>query len=124
MCAHAYKSIVAPVSALHTLESLSLYFADSEIRNGNGMYPSENFLLAKAVMIIIVICSGLLFLKLASADKSSDFSGELKFFQETNDELLLKDSENLSDERRRELLEKIKEERIKEYLYQKKRKFT
>ena len=88
------------------------------------MSPSEDFLLAKAVIIIIVICAGLLFLKLDSADESSDFSGELKLLQETSDELLLKNSENLSAERKRELLEKIKEERMKEYLDQKKRKFT
>jgi len=81
-------------------------------------------LLAKAVIIIIVICAGLLFLKFGSADESSDFSGELKLLQEISDELILRDSENLSAERRRELLEKIREERIKEYLHQKKRKFT
>ena len=88
------------------------------------MSPSEDFLLAKAVIIIIVICSALLFLKLESANESSDFSGEPKLLQETSDELLLKNRENLSAERKGELLEKIREERIKEYLDQKKRKFT
>ena len=88
------------------------------------MSPFEDLFLAKAVIIIIVICAGLLFLKLGAADESSDFSGELKLLQETSDELLLEYSENLSAERKRELLEKIREERIKEYLDQKKRKFT
>ena len=92
--------------------------------NGNGMSPSEQFLLAKAVIVIIVMCAGLLFLKFGLADESPDFSGELELLQETSDELILRNSENLSAERRRELLEKTKEERIKDYLYQKKRKFT
>jgi len=92
--------------------------------NGSGMSPSEVFLLAKAVIIIMVICAGLLFLKLGSAEESSDFSGELKLLQETSDELLIRNSGNFSAERRMELLEEIKEKRIKEYLYQKKRKFT
>jgi hypothetical protein len=88
------------------------------------MSPSEQFLLAKAVIIIMVICAGLLFLKFGLADESSDFSGELKLLQETSDDLLLRNSGNLSAERRRELLEEIKEKRIKEYLDQQKRKFT
>ena len=92
--------------------------------NGSGMSPSEQFLLAKAVIIIIVVCAGLLFLKFGLADESPDFSGELESLQETSDELILRNSENLSAERRRELLEKIKEDRIKDYLYQKKRRFT
>jgi hypothetical protein len=116
--------MIARVSALYTPESLNLYLANSEIKNGNGMSPSEDLLLAKAVIIIIVVCSGLLFLKLGSANESSDFSGKLKLPEEISDELLLEAGENLSAERKRELLEEIKEERIKEYLYQKKRKFT
>ena len=88
------------------------------------MSPSEQFLLGKAIIIIIVMCAGLLFLKFGLADESPDFSGELELLQETSDELILRNSENLSAERRKELLEKIKEERIKDYLYQKKRKFT
>ena len=112
------------VSALHTPESLNLYLANSEIKNGNGMSPFEDLFLAKAVIFTIVICAGLLFLKLGAANESSDFSGELKLLQETSDELLQENSENLSAERKRELLEKIREERIKEYLSQKKRKFT
>ena len=92
--------------------------------NCSGMSPSEQFLLAKAIIIIIVMCAGLLFLKFGLADESPDFSGELELLQETSDELILRNSENLSAERRRELLEKIKEDRIKDYLYQKKRKFT
>ena len=124
MGARICKSIIARVSALHTPKSLNLYLANPGIRDGNGMSPSEDFLLAKAVIIIIVVCSGLLFLKFGSANESSDFSGKPKLPQESSDELLLRDSENLSDEQKGELLEKIKEERIKEYLYQKKRKFT
>jgi len=116
--------LFARVSALHTPESLNLYLANSEIKNGNGMSPFEDLFLAKAVIFTIVICAGLLFLKLGAANESSDFSGELKLLQETSDELLQENSENLSAERKRELLEKTKEKRIKEYLDQKKRKFT
>jgi len=61
-----------------------------------------------------MVCYILLLVKLKSANESSDFSDFSELLQET--------SENLPVTRRRELLEKIKEERIKEYLDRKKRK--
>ncbi len=59
-----------------------------------------------------------------SANESSDFSGLPEIPQEVSDDLLLETSENLPTKRSRELLEKIREERIKEYLDHKKRKST
>ncbi len=69
------------------------------------MFPSIDFLLATTAIIIVIICYVLLLAKLKPANNSSEFS---KLLQETY--------EDLSVQRRMELLEKIKEERIKEYL--------
>jgi len=78
------------------------------------MFSSINFWLATTAILIIMVCYILLLVKLKSANESSDFSDFSELLQET--------SENLPVTRRRELLEKIKEERIKEYLDRKKRK--
>jgi len=75
------------------------------------MFPSIDFLLATTAIIIVIICYVLLLAKLKPANDSSEFS---KLLQETY--------EDLSVQRRMELLEKIKEERIKEYLDRRKRK--
>jgi hypothetical protein len=75
------------------------------------MFPSIDFLLATTAIIIVIICYVLLLAKLKPANESSEFS---KLLQETY--------EDLSVQRRMELLEKIKEERIKEYLDKRKRK--
>ena len=75
------------------------------------MFPSIDFLLATTAIIIVIICYVLLLAKLKPANDSSEFS---KLLQETY--------EDLSVQRRMELLEKIKEERIKEYLDKRKRK--
>ncbi|MBE0512291.1 hypothetical protein IBX38_04500 [Candidatus Bathyarchaeota archaeon] len=75
------------------------------------MFPSMDFLLATTAIIIVIICYVLLLAKLKPANESSEFS---KLLQETY--------EDLSVQRRMELLEKIKEERIKEYLDRRKRK--
>ena len=93
------------------MDSLSLYFADFEIKKGNSMFPSMDFLLATTAIVIIMICYIILVGKLKPANESSEFS---KLLQETY--------EDLSVQRRKELLEKIKEERIKEYLDRRKQK--
>ena len=93
------------------LNSLSLYLADFETNKGDGMYPSIDFLLATTAIVIIIICYIILVSKLKPANESSEFS---KLLQETY--------EDLSVQRRTELLEKVKEERIKEYLDRRKRK--
>jgi len=94
------------------LDSSSLYLANFESNKGNGMFLSIDFLLATiSIVIIIIICYVLLLVKLRQSNESSEFS---KLLQETY--------EDLSVQRRTELLEKIKEERIKEYLDRRKRK--
>ena len=75
------------------------------------MFPSIDFLLATTAIIIVIICYALLLVKMKPASESSEFS---KLLQETY--------EDLSVQRRMELLEKIKEERIKEYLNRRKQK--
>ena len=78
------------------------------------MFSSINFWLATTAIAAIMVCYILLLFKIKPANESSDFSD---FF-----ELLQDNGKNLSVTRRRELLEKYKEERIKEYLHRKKRK--
>ena len=78
------------------------------------MISSTTFWLVTTAIIILIACYIIFLVKFKSAEESSDFSGL--------PQLLLETSENLPTKRRRELLERIKEERIKEYLEQKKRK--
>ena len=75
------------------------------------MFASIDFLLATTAIVIVIICYVLLLVKVKTANENSDFS---KLLEETY--------EDLSVQRRMELLEKIKEERIKEYLDRRKRK--
>lgn len=75
------------------------------------MFPPIDVLLATTAIVTIVICYISLLFKLKRSNESSEFS---KLLQETY--------EDLSVQRRMELLEKIKEERIKEYLDRRKRK--
>jgi len=75
------------------------------------MFPPIDFLLATTAVVIIIICYALLLAKLKPPDESSEFS-----------ELVEDTYEGLPVQRRTELLEKIKEERIKEYLDKRKRK--
>ena len=88
------------------------------------MISSTYFWLATIAIILLVACFILLLIKFKSANESSDFYGFSELLEETSDELLLTTSDDLAINRRRELLEKIKDERIKEYLDQKKRKLT
>jgi len=82
-----------------------------KLNEGIGMFPSIYFLLATTAIVIIVVCYILLLARLKLTNESSEIS-----------ELLQESYEDLSEQRRTELLEKIKEERIKEYLERKKRK--
>jgi len=75
------------------------------------MFPPIDFLLATTAVFIIIICYALLLAKLKPANESSEIS---KLLQETY--------EDVPVQRRMEMLEKAKEERIKEYLNRKKRK--
>lgn len=75
------------------------------------MFPSIDFLLAKTAITIVIICYAFLLVKMKSASESSEFS---KLLQETYNDLLV--------QRRTELLGKIKEERITEYLDRRKQK--
>jgi len=75
------------------------------------MFPSIYFLLATTAVAIIIICYILLLSKLKPANESSEIS-----------EILQETYEDISEQRRTEMLEKIKEERIKEYLDRRKRK--
>jgi len=79
------------------------------------MFSSIDFWLATTAIVIIIACYILLLVKFKPSNESSDFSDFFELFQENG--------ENLSVTRRRELLEKIKEERIKEYLDKRKRKY-
>jgi len=75
------------------------------------MFPLIDFLLATTAVVIIIICYVLLLAKLKPSNESSEIS---KLLQETY--------EDVPVQRRMEMLEKVKEERIKEYLNRKKRK--
>jgi uncharacterized membrane protein (DUF106 family) len=75
------------------------------------MFSPINFWLATTAIVIILVCYILILAKLKPANESSEFAESL---QETYEEL--------SVQRRSEMLEKIKEERIKEYLDRKRRK--
>ena len=74
------------------------------------MFPSVDFLLATTAIVIAIICYALLLVKLKQASESSEFS-----------ELLQETYNDLSVQRRIESLDKIKEERIKEYLDRRKK---
>jgi hypothetical protein len=86
------------------------------------MISSTTFWVFTTGIIVLIVCYIIFLVKFKSAEESSEFSSLPELFLETSDDLLLETSENLPTKRRRELLERIKEERIKEYLDHKKRK--
>ena len=98
------------ISTLYT-GFIKPYLANFEIKEGTVMFPSIDFLLAKTAITIVIICYAFFPVKMKSARQSSEFS---KFLQETYNDLLV--------QRRTELLSKIKEERITEYLEKRKQK--
>jgi hypothetical protein len=96
------------------LDSLSLYLANLETNKGNGMFLSIDFLLATTAIAIMIVCYVILLVKLKPANESSESSEFSNLLQETYEEMPV--------QRRVEMLEKVKEERIKEYLNRKKQK--
>jgi len=78
------------------------------------MFPSIDFLLATTAIAIIIICYIILLFKLKPSNESSELSELSELLQETE--------EDLSPQRRTEILEKYKEERIKEYLDRKRKR--
>jgi len=77
------------------------------------MFPLTGFLLATTAVVIMIVCYVVLLVKLKP---SNELSENFDFSE------LQENDESLSVQRRTELLEKIKEERIKEYLDRRKRK--
>ncbi len=78
------------------------------------MFLWIDFVLATTAVIILIICYVLILAKLKSANDSSENLALPPTTQENN--------ENISKQRRVEMLEKIKEEKIQEYYNRKKRK--
>jgi len=75
------------------------------------MFHPIDFLLATTAIVIMIVCYVILVAKLKPANETSEFS---QLLQETYEELPV--------QRRMEMLEKAKEERIKEYLDRRKQK--
>ena len=88
------------------------------------MLDSTYFWFGATAIIVLLACYVLFMVKFNLKNESSDLSGFPDSLQETNEELLLRTSEDLSGKRREELLVQIKEQRIREYLDQKKRRMT
>jgi hypothetical protein len=78
------------------------------------MFSSTNLWLAITVIAILMVCYILILFKLKPSNEPADRSISSEPFQDI--------PENFSPTRRTELLEKIKEERIMEYLGKRKRK--
>jgi len=78
------------------------------------VFSSTNLWLAITAIAILMVCYILILFKLKPSNEPADLSISSESPQEI--------PENFSPTRRTELLEKIKEERIKEYLDKRKRK--
>jgi len=78
------------------------------------MFPWIDFVLATAAIVTLIICYILVLAKLKPSNESSENLASPLIPQE--------DNANISKQRRKEMLEKIKEEKIKEYYNRKKRK--
>ena len=79
----------------------------------NSMSLWINFALATSAIVTLIICYVLILAKLKPSDESSEKLVSPLIPQEN--------SENMLKQRRIEMLEKIKEEKIKEYYNRKKR---
>jgi len=77
------------------------------------MFLGIDFVLATSAIVTLIICYIIILAKL----KPSNESSENLVFPLISEE----NKENMSKQRRREMLEKIKEEKIKEYYNRKKR---
>lgn len=84
------------------------------MRKVKMMFPWIEFVLATTAVVTLVICYVLVLSKLKPSDESSE---KLVFLPITQ-----KNNQNTSKQRRMEMLEKIKEEKIREYYNRKKRK--
>ena len=78
------------------------------------MFLGIDFMLATAAIVTLIICYILVLAKLKPSNESSENLASPLIPQENN--------EDISKQRRIEMLEKIKEEKIKEYYDRKKRK--
>jgi len=83
------------------------------MRKVNGMFLLTDFVLATAVIVTLLICYLFILVKLKPSNESSENLVFPLIPQENK--------EDMSKQRRREMLEKIKEEKIKEYYSRKKR---
>ncbi len=88
------------------------------------MLDSPNFWLGTTAIVVLISCYVLFMIKFRLKNESSDFPDLSDSLQEIKDELLPGASKDLPAKRRDELLEKIKEQRIREYLDEKKRRMT
>lgn len=88
------------------------------------MVDSTHFWLCTIAISVLIACYVLFIVRLGLKKESPDSSVVPSSLQETKDELLVATSKDLTAKRREELLEKIKEQRTKEYLYEKKRRMT
>ena len=84
------------------------------MRKVNGVFLWIDFVLVTAAIVTLIICYVIILAKL----KPSNESSENLVFPLTPQE----NNENISRQRRKEMLEKIKEEKIKEYYNRKKQK--
>ncbi|MFB0567767.1 MAG: hypothetical protein ACETVM_04205 [Candidatus Bathyarchaeia archaeon] len=80
------------------------------------MFLWIDFVLATSAIVTLVICYVLILAKLKPSDEASENLASPLIPQENN--------EDMSKQRRIEMLEKIKEEKIKEYYDRKKRKIS
>ena len=84
------------------------------MRKVKMMFPWIEFVLATTATVTLIICYVLILAKLKPSNESSENLVFPPIPQENN--------KNLSKQRRMEMLEKIKEEKIREYYNRKKRK--
>jgi len=88
----------------------------ASVRKVNGMFLWIDFVLATSAIVTLIICYVLILAKLKPSDEASENLASPLIPREN--------SEDMSKQRRMEMLEKIKEEKIKEYYNRKKRKIS
>ena len=88
----------------------------ASVRKVNGMSLWIDFVLATSAIVTLIICYVIILAKLKPSNESSENLASPLIPREN--------SEDMSKQRRMEMLEKIKEEKIKEYYNRKKRKIS
>ena len=88
----------------------------ASVRKVNGMFLWIDFVLATSAIVTLIICYVLILAKLKPSDEASENLASPLIPREN--------SEDMSKQRRMEMLEKIKEEKIKEYYHRKKQKIS